>query len=414
MTNRSYVIFYPSVELGGAEILFTRLADQLAGRGNDVTVLDSENHVIIKNLTNNSVKKIVVKHGSPELISCDYIIAFASNIANISKYINSESFGKLLFWNVHPFNNIYLPPIVGPKLVHFGLGWLKAVNNLLFNSEDKVRKAALQALLHANAFVCMDGENANIINNYYNINAKFDFIPIPVYLKEYPSDHAIKPAEPISLFWYGRLCDFKSHSLVYLIEQISKLEESSSVVRLTVIGDGPYRSFIEKVATQRGVAISFVGALPNSESIALLKDKADAVFAMGTAALESGVLGIPTILAGASFGRINFDYKFDWLYNTSHFTLGVFLKKESESTGISFFELIHELQKNSKSHAYRCQQYVTNNHNIDHIVDLVEQHATLSKMDFKSFSNIIRYKRPILNRIAACGRRQLALITNNC
>lgn len=410
MTNRSYVIFYPSAELGGAEILFARMADQLAGRGNNVTVIDSKNEIIIKNLTNKRIKIIIIKDDLPKTVSCDFIIAFASNIANISKYINPKSSGKLLFWSVHPFNSIYLPPIVGPKLVHFGLGWLKAVNKLLFNSEDKVRKSAIQALLLENSFVCMDGENAKIISNYYNIDTKYNYIPIPVYLKEYPSDNIIKSTEQISLFWYGRLCDFKSHSLIYLIEKLSELNKSSVVVRLTVIGDGPYRALVEKVAVKRGVAVTFVGAMPNSEAVALLKNKADAVFSMGTAALEAGALGIPTILAGASFGPIKFDCQFDWLYNTSNFTLGFFVKKEIKSNGLSFKELIYELQNNLNKHANMSQQYVNINHNIYHVVDLVEKHAALSKMDFYRFSIITKYKRPLLTRIAKYCNNKFGVI----
>lgn len=412
MNNHSYVLFYPSIELGGAEILFARLGDQLANRGNSVTILDSDNKVIINNISNKDIKTIVLQDDLPVHVSCDYIIAFSSHILSIPKYIDASSCGKLLFWNIHPLNNIYLPPVLGPKLFHLGLGWLKLINYLLFSSEDRVRKVTLQTLLQASAFVCMDGENANTLNKYYNTNTRFDLIPIPVYANTYYDSHKIKLQIPISLFWYGRLCDFKSHSLVYLIEKISELKRSSPPVRLTVIGDGPYRSFIEKTATKRGVKVSFIGSLPNSESIELLKNEASAVFAMGTAALEAGALGIPTILAGASFGPIKLDYRFDWLYNTSNFTLGIFVKKDINSNGLTFIELLHELQNNLYTHAYMSQQYVKINHNIDHVVDLVEKHAALSKMHFHRIALITKYKRPLLNRIAKYCKNQFAIFTN--
>jgi glycosyltransferase involved in cell wall biosynthesis len=410
MAIKSYVLFYPSIELGGAEILLSRLANKLAERGNSVTVLDSNNNVIIRELSNPNIKAVVVQYCSPVHVSCDYIIAFASHISNISKYIDATSQGKLLFWNIHPLNNIYLPPLIGTKLFQLGICWLRFINLFLFNSENNVRKLALLALLKESAFVCMDGENASIINKYYRVNNIYDFIPIPVYTDKYPTNYNNQLKKNVSLYWYGRLCDFKSHSLIYLIEKMSELQSSSDFVILTVIGDGPYRNLIERIAIKRGVKVLFVGTLPNYESLELLRKNATAVFAMGTSALESGALGIPTILAGASFGRINFNYRFNWLYNTSNYTLGVFAKKENKLNGMSFNELIYELFNNIDKHASQSREYVEKNHNIDHVVDLVEKHASLSKMDFKSFAVITKYKQPLLIRLAKYCKEKATLL----
>jgi glycosyltransferase involved in cell wall biosynthesis len=408
MSGKSYLIFYPSVELGGAEILFARLADQLASRGNSVTVLDSENKIIIDNLTVEGVGALVANSEPLKFTSCDYIIAFASNILDVTKYIDCESSGKVLWWSVHPFNSIYLPPIFGSKLASFGVEWLRFVNGFLFSSEDAIRKSTIQALSKANAFVCMDGENSNTINSYYQTCTDFKYIPVPVNLAECRESRDIKSGDAISFFWYGRLCDFKVHGLVYLIEKISELNDLKHSVRLTVIGDGPYREFVENEAEKLGVEVLFVGVLPNSESVSLLKNQADVVFAMGTSALESGALGIPTILMGASFSKINFNYKFEWLYNTSCFTLGVFLRNKNLSVGLSIIELLGEIRKNSGDHAFRCHQYVKTNHDMNHVVELVEKNAALSAMDYKSFSQLIKYKRPIVNRIAVWVRQCFA------
>ena len=39
---KSFALFYPSQEIGGAELLFARLAAKLAERGHKVTIIDSE------------------------------------------------------------------------------------------------------------------------------------------------------------------------------------------------------------------------------------------------------------------------------------------------------------------------------------------------------------------------------------
>lgn len=397
-----YVLFYPSVEVGGAEILFARIADELANSGKRVLILDSERKIIHQNIINKSIIKVVTKPGESVHVKSKYIIAFSSHITKISEYIHKESSGKLLFWNVHPLNSIYIPPFFGENLFNFGINWLKFVNGVFFKEEDNIRKSILDSLIKNRAFVCMDNESSETLKKYYDGIYPNEYIPIPAPKQEIEinSNLPTPPKENINIFWYGRLCDFKCHGLIHLINKIANIKRKDYSINLSIIGDGPYRKTIQEVAKKNKLKAVFLGTLPNFDALKLIKNNADIVFAMGTAALESSSLGIPTILAPASFGKIKDDYLFDWLYNTNNYNLGTFSKNNSNDKGYSIEELIHELIFNFKEHSYASRKYVEENHKIDYILSLIEKHSAKSTMEYSDFVRISKYRKPVINRIS--------------
>lgn len=394
-----YLLFYPSVEIGGAEVLFARLADALVDRGNEVTVMDSENKIIINLLKNKSVRTLICCQREKVEVCVDYVVMFASHAISAPCFFNASAESKLLVWNIHPLNNIYLPPVFGEYIFNMGLGFLRTVNNLFFRSENKVRINTLKTLFQADAFMCMDGETAKTLNSYYCLNFEYDYIPVPVPVSD-NSVHALHEfdsAGVINLFWYGRLCDFKSYGLIFLIKKLSELKFK---IRLGIIGDGDFRKTIENVAKSSAVQVYFFGSLPNEEAISLLQREADVVFAMGTAALEAAAIGIPTVLAPVSYGKISYDLRFDWLYNTKNFTLGRLISVEEHGEGLSVSEVISNVITARDFFGKSCQQYVYDFHELSCVVDLVQLKASQSRMKFSDYCQLVIYKRPFLIRLS--------------
>lgn len=401
-----YLLFYPSVEIGGAEILLARLADALVDRGNEVTVMDSENKIIIDLLKDKRVRTLIVCPREKIEVCADYVVIFASHLISAPRFFNASAKSKLLVWNIHPLNNIFLPPVFGERIFNVGLGFLRKVNKLFFCSEDTVRINTLKAFFHSDAFVCMDGETAKTLNNYYGLNFSYDYIPVPVPIfdNNLHTLHELDKSGVINLFWYGRLCDFKSHGLIYLIK---KLSEFKFKIRLGVIGDGDFRETVEKVAKSSAVQVCFFGSLPNQEALSLLQREADVVFAMGTSALEAAAIGIPTVLAPVSYGKIIHNLKFDWLYNTKNFTLGRLVGVGEYEEGLSVNEIIYNAIINRDFFGKSCRQYVYDYHELSSVVDLVQLKASQSKMKFSDYCQLVDYKRPFLIRLSIFLRARI-------
>lgn len=409
MSRRRFALFYPSVELGGAEMLFARLADQLARRGHEVTILDGDKGVIQDNVTEPGVLSRTVEKDAPIVVECDHLIAFASHLHSLRRFVDARSTGQVLFWGVHPLNAVYLPPRVGEKLFAAGVARLRAVNRRFFRAEDEVRGRALRAAMESDAFVCMDGETADVLADYYGIEKPFRFIPVPVSI---PDESRNTPSAPrgtdFTLAWFGRLCDFKVYALLDLIARIGELPERDAL-RLLIIGDGPLRDMVERAAERAGVQACFKGRLPNAQARQVLAQEADLVFAMGTAALEAGTLALPTVLVDASYRPITYPYGYDWLYRTPNFTMGRFVNRHSPLRGMPLAALLKEAREDLAGHGRKTFDYVRTHHDAEHVVDLVEEHTARSTMSLQRFHALTDYRKPFLVRTAIGVRNLLSI-----
>lgn len=398
--SRRFVLFYPSQELGGAELLLSRLADILSGRGHQVTVLDSEKGIIAKNILDPAVKCLTARIDQPVFIECDHFITFASHLSSLRRYVNPNENCNVVIWSVHPLNAIFLMPRCGEKVFQISIDFLKFLNRCFFRSEVNVREKALNSLVGSDAFVCMDAENARVLSHYYGIKNDFRFIPVPVSLPNKERHKSkLKNSAFITLAWYGRLCDFKVHTLVYLITQLGKVKDQFNL-RLIIVGDGPLRGLVERAVVAAGIAADFKGTMQNDAAAVLLNQEADVVFAMGTAALEAGAMGIPTVLVDASYKPINFPYRFSWLHQTKQFTLGRFVNKSSPIRGVTVEGILKDAIVNYYEHAKASCKYVQCNHEINHVVDLVEVSCNQSKMSLARFHDLTDYKKPLSIRVA--------------
>lgn len=401
LLGKTFALFYPSIELGGAEILFSRIADSLSSMGASVVVVDGDNGIIEKNVSSTKVSFVTTRLDSPAQVNADYCISFASHINSLSRFVTLNKNCRVVFWSIHPLNSIYLPPLIGERIYALGLNHLKLLNLIFFRKETAIRSRIIRALYEKKAFYCMDGESTRLINLNYGSEYNFDLIPIPVLIKSFNLETPPKKSnKSITLVWYGRLCDFKVHSLAYLMTKINDSTHKPHI-KLIIIGDGDYRTYIEELAAKTEVDVNFLGTLTNKEATSFIERDADVVFAMGTAALESAALGIPTVLMDASYATMNFPYGFSWLFETKQYSLGMLVDRKSPYRGMLFDDLIDELSTSGGTAARACFEYVSRNHRIERVADLLCESCERSSMSFSEYAKISCYRKPLLIRIAA-------------
>ena len=96
-----------------------------------------------------------------------------------------------------------------------------------------------------------------------------------------------------------------------------------------------------------------------------LSKNVDLLMAMGTAALEGGKLGIPTILLDASYEQIPNGYQFKWLFESDGSNVAQFIhSKNFENNGHSLDNIIESININPKRIGAKCLLYVDKNHSV--------------------------------------------------
>ncbi len=379
--------------------MVARLAEQLAKRGHEVLVVDGEHEIIISLCQGSEIKSLVASVACPVSLNEWNIVAFASNIVDVYKWIVPLDGCRILFWSVHPFNSIYLPPRIGAWLASSSLRFLKFVNLALFRREHSARAAAVEWTLSRGALKFMDGENFRVVSAYYENVECADYIPIPApdHVSSARLSKQVEDGAGVNLFWYGRICDFKVHGLVALVRGVSNYPGQ---VNLHVIGDGDHRWLFDKACKEYEVSCCFHGALPNARARELIADKADVVVAMGTAALEAAQLDIPTILAPASYKPLPEKYRFEWLYNSRNFDIGSFDTDTPSASGLDVAQIIDQIRLEKKHHAQLCRAHVEQFHAMSAVVDKLESALIRNEHLYDSaFIQVIRHSPSFIIRL---------------
>lgn len=357
--------FYPSIELGGAELLFARMAIFLSTKGHKITIVDSNKRIILNLCEGHDLAGKIVGLNQRVSVKDTYLVAFANNTFNLNNYLDIGPGVKIMFWNVHPFNVILLPPLVSRFLLSGRGGRLKWFNSLFFRSIYNKRRDFIAKAVVNKSFFIMDGECCDTISEHYSLDFTKNvdvFLPVPIMLVH--NKNVINEVEigtVINIFWYGRLCDFKFYGLMMLIDE---LKECDLLFKLHIIGDGDKSETVLKKCVETNIPFVHYGTLNNSDAIQLIATTAQCVFAMGTSALECASLGIPTILAPVSYSPIERKVKYEWLYETKKYTLGRFIKKEDYVGDVGFDVIINKMLHDYKNISTASKDYVNNNHNL--------------------------------------------------
>lgn len=377
--------FYPSVELGGAELLFARMAIFLSTKGHEITIIDSNKKVIFNLCDGYNLQRKFVDFNERVLVENTNLVVFANNTFNLVDYLDIAQDVKISFWNVHPYNVVLIPPLISGFLLKGRGERLRWFNSFFFMSIYKNRRAFIKKAINKKSFYIMDGESHTAISKHYNLSVHTNeslFLPVPIdIVNNNRMIVDIKTNAVINIFWYGRLCDFKVYGVLRLIDD---LKESKLLFKLHIIGDGDKADLVINRCTESKIAFKHYGVLENTAAIQLIASTAQCVFAMGTSALECASLGIPTILAPVSYTPIERKIKYEWLYETKQYTLGRFIQNRDYLGDVGFESIIKKMLYDYKYIAHASKEYVKSNHEINivaqNLIDKLAQ-SQITKKD---------------------------------
>lgn len=383
MRQRINIVFlYPSHKIGGAQLLFIRLANEMSLRkGVKVYIVDYKKGFLHKNInTNPRIEKLLYHKSSFEPPQNALIITPLSNLSDISLMIKSNlNKLKILFWSIHPKN---LEFALNSNLRYFLIDKTKAIKEI-------------ERLLDFNTIYFMDEPNVHeakkIIENLNITN----YLPIPIpNWKPYKIKSVIntKDQNKINLCWLGRVSYDKYHSILKLISEI----ESSLYrdrINLHIIGDGDKLITVKKKAAQFDLPIFFTGTLENKTLEKYLTTKIDIGVGMGTSCMEFAVRKIPAFLIDYSEAKIIIDLRYDWIFETNNYNLGSHVNETFRKH--SFDDIIYQF-KTDNTISDKCYEYVAKNHQLSKVADMIiesfEKTPLVTNTNFSKVSKALNPK----------------------
>lgn len=377
------LIFYcPSTILGGTEVLFSRLAINISNQDllKKIYILDINNGILTKLCFDYiNINRISYLH---EIDDSDKAIIFvpAKCLHQLYEELeNANYIGKISVWqlgNGGLSETLFLPFWLKFKLSTTLYHYLKQILSILFLPSFSKAKRIINNLLQANALMFTDLIGAyetfndlgikNIQSNEIKILPIFVNPEQNLYIKYNQFD-----GNQLNVGWVGRIsADFKIHSLVYSIHTITEnYNNSFAEITFHIIGNGDALYLIEKLKLEieekyANIHLIVYGELSNKDSIDLILKTSDIVIGMGTASLDVGKFGIPSIIISPvtskkDCGKI----KFRWLYDSSGFSLGEFPNNIKISDQISYKQiqvLIDEFVLERKEISEKTYSFIEN------------------------------------------------------
>lgn len=316
---REITICYPSKKIGGAQLLFARVAKELIKREYKIVIIDYKDGFINSYLSNQSFTfieysdKIILQNKTTFLVALDFWIKLRNRFD-----LNNET--KFIFWDLHPLNLI--------ATFNFSRIYLPLPTNvirILITIIEPFRRKKIRK------FLCCGIVNGGIkfmsIRNYYEnkffFNLKFndreiDFLPISIPESKTRNVKKVK-SDMLNIAFISRFDKEKTRTFISFIRELEhnlkRNEAISKKICLHIIGEGEKEVLLRNILKSSSLEYRFLGRLSGENLDEYLIENINLGIGMGTTAIEFSKIRIPFILLPGAvkenlFQKSNLKYMF--------------------------------------------------------------------------------------------------------
>jgi hypothetical protein len=360
----SLFFIFPYRGQGGVPVVFSQLANYYAANNiAKVYVVDYRDGALAISV-NDEVTLVEYFDDSPVLIPDHSFVVM--QLMTPWSIFPSLSFGhscRFVFWSLHPDNLRITIPFsldLNPNIV------IRRLIDILVCSYRRKIRFFLNLCFSTGSIIFMD--RTTLRRTLFHAKTRLpsdNFLPVPfdnpngraksISIQHSYSVTDLRPCD-VSCAWVGRLVDFKIHGLLAFAHQLNAYAHSySTILPLFIIGDGP-STIIDQLSTFKSVRSRWIKHLPLADLCDFLRHNVNLVIAMGSSALVSASMSIPTLLAPVSSSPLEKGFSFNWLHQMDGSTLGeypdYYLYRTSPNLSV-FDELVSSYESlSSKSYSY--------------------------------------------------------------
>lgn len=352
---RNIYFYYPTNVIGGAELLFARVANFLA-RTNPSFKVGYINFAdsYINTILDSNVERILPSK-CISLPENSTVITMPCRSYKIPK-INSKNI-FFLFWTLHPDEFHWMCNYFTSLVMRRGI-----VNRI-------------KTMFDLNALIAMDEATKIACKNFSSCDLSDKYI-VPVMLEDYPSPplrQKLINEQILNIGWIGRLSIDKIYSLRNLMDNLEKININKKV-KLHIIGEGDFGHLIKKY---NNFEVIMLGTIKNQDLSSYIEKNLDLVFAMGTSMLEAEKCAVPAVIVFYIL-KDSAENRFLWTFKLKNYTLGYDpeFKLVSENEIITLEQIINDFLANisqrSKQAREHFESFLMEKH-INKLLDCVNQ-----------------------------------------
>lgn len=373
--KKSITFFFPYYDVSGIPVLFLGLAEFISINYNyEVYIIDYKNGYMALNRKGKSKIKLIEFKDGVHLYTSETILVMQAILPYaIRPELLISKNTKVFFWNLYPDNffPFVFPLNFFPKMLLNNVNFYQLILKRFYKKTFGKVKSFVSEMNDCKALIFMDSSNLKRTNEILGLELDPKFF-LPISCQENCVDVKKNSSNKIGLniSWVGRICDFKVYILLYTVEKVSFLAKKlKKNIVFHIIGNGNKIDLINNLSVNnKFFKLKLVGELGKDQLDQYLINYIDINAAMGTSALESAKLGIPTVLLDVSHRKIVGDYIFRWLHNTVDFDLGHNISiLDFKNDNKTLEEIITKFPKEQESLRQKSLDYVLNNHSVESV-----------------------------------------------
>lgn len=362
--------FLPNVTTpGGVQSLIINITKTLSQRNIKIKLIDTQNGFIYNALKSNNVNFEFLDYDNDKTRDLvdenDIIVSFGDFHRDYAYFRNKKI--KYTYWSV--FHD-YL-------LNRFNIR--VSIKKERYSNKNVISKYLtnkfVKLLSDKHALNLMEEAHFDVYKMYNpkfeNLNYSTILIPIDIYDK---IDRDIISDDEINIAYIGRDSSWKILPFIHLIEDLILLN-SNKKINIYLFSDNcdAYLQYIKKfnIRLPNNLQIINYNNYNAKQIKEILATNVDILFAMGTSLLEGVSIGIPTVILDAFDKKINFKYKYRWLYNEGGYSLGMPIWIMPNKNGDSLKSILDQIYQNKEfvELSNKSYLYAKNYHDINKIVD---------------------------------------------
>ncbi len=363
--------FSPNRVLGGTEMVFARLGALLEARGVHVRLLDIPDGTLSQ-LTRQYWKPLEPALAPPAATAPGWLVTTPKYLSHIlSGRLPLSPQTRILIYQVHPMEwaGAFYPGMFralarfGPK----GALALKGLMPLLHPLHPARIRKALRSWSIQGGLCYMDAPNMDGTRHMLGLPDSFSradhLLPL-IAADQTPARGPRSASDTLEAFYFGRVSDFKVPIILQLVKDLHAWSGTSRAVRLSLIGDGDGMDQVKELGASlpsSRFSMEFLLARPLAEAQAIMAERADVVFAMGSSALDAGISAIPTVLINTPARRGQGGAYASWLHDQLGYSLGGFDTGRYSRRPVSIAQACDELGREAdlgeRSRAYVLHQH---------------------------------------------------------
>jgi hypothetical protein len=298
--------FYPSNQLGGAELLLVRYFNFLLENSFDVYFITRTVDEIYYSIIPHKDRIISIGKFQKKLLNNNIVIILPVPLCFFVEHLELFKGAKLITWALHPG---LITQFISKRIL------IRALSKILIRN-------VIRKLSSSHAIWFLDNECFYHPNLLLNLNVEPIYMPLLIEGKQkYFLSESLKPN--ISIAFVQRMVPNKLIQVKFILDElISNYPAICKQVNVHFVGEGEGKYLIEGYNSYFK-NVSFHGFMNNENLINFLNKHIDITFGMGQTAIDAGYaynLSIVVDLVNSSFEEN--EAKFNFIYDLKGFSIG--------------------------------------------------------------------------------------------